>query len=194
MPSPFTSNLLSMTIRTQLGLACLALPIVALSAQAQNFDISAGDLDSVLNQFALQAGIEYSIDASLSQGQYSLGLQGDYQPDDAFRILLADAGLSAQKQVDGSYLVDGGDEWSLDAIQVGTSLDGGISRDEAGKPMSTIETLRLNTVARKNLSASKGRTLRTSSKGWPTCTVAMRVMAVVLTRTFAAFRGRDASL
>ncbi|AIU68156.1 TonB-dependent receptor [Vibrio coralliilyticus] len=133
MQSPFTSNLLSTAIRTQLGLAGLVLPIVALSAQAQNFNIPAGDLDSVLNQFALQAGIEYSIDASLSQGQYSLGLQGDYQPDDAFNVLLADAGLSAQKQLDGSYVVDGGDEWSLDAIQVGTSLDGGISRDEAGE-------------------------------------------------------------
>ena len=61
MQSPFTSNLLSTAIRTQLGLAGLVLPIVALSAQAQNFNIPAGDLDSVLNQFALQAGIELSI-------------------------------------------------------------------------------------------------------------------------------------
>lgn len=133
MQSPFSSNLLSLAIRAKLRMVGIVFPAIAFSVHAQTFDIPAGDLDSVLNEFALQAGIEYSIDASLSQGQYSQGIQGNYQPDEAFRILLAEAGLNAYQQVDGSYLVNGGGEWELDAIQVGTSLNGGVKRDELGE-------------------------------------------------------------
>ncbi|MDC5821993.1 TonB-dependent receptor [Vibrio europaeus] len=133
MLSSSPSNRLSTTICTQLSYTGLVLPWVAFSVQAEIFNIPAGELDAVLNQFALQAGIEYSLDASLTQGQYSQGLQGDYQPEDAFNVLLADAGLSAQKQNDGSYLVDSGGEWALDAVQVGTRLDGGANRDQVGE-------------------------------------------------------------
>ncbi|KOO11982.1 TonB-dependent receptor, partial [Vibrio xuii] len=41
--------------------------------------------------------------------------------------------LNAYQHVDGSYLVNGGGEWELDAIQVGTSLNGGVKRDELGE-------------------------------------------------------------
>ncbi|WP_100753498.1 TonB-dependent receptor [Vibrio salilacus] len=133
MLSPFTSNKLSMTMRIQLSRTVLVLPLVAFSLQARPFNVPAGDLDAVLNQFALQAGIEYSLDASLTQGQYSQGLLGDYQPEEGLSVLLADAGLSAQRQDDGSYLVDISDEWALDAVQVGTRLDGSANRDEVGE-------------------------------------------------------------
>ncbi|WP_341664489.1 TonB-dependent receptor domain-containing protein [Vibrio sp.] len=123
------SRRLYITRSTQLGLGTL----VTFCAQAQYFDIAAGEADTVLNEFALQADIQYSINANLSREMFSMGLQGDYQPDEAFSILLADIGLSAEKQNDGSYVVNSNDQWSLEAIDVGTRFESDMSRDELGQ-------------------------------------------------------------
>ena len=131
--------------RAQLSLMTL----VTFYAEAQYFEIAAGDADSVLNEFALQAGIEYSVDASLSKEKYSMGLQGDYQADEAFSLLLADIGLSAEKQNDGSYVVNSNDQWSLEAIDVGTRLD------SAGQAFQTTLSPRYSLwLARQNDSGS----------------------------------------
>ncbi len=64
----------------------------------QRFDIAAGDLDRVLNRFAVAAGLELSIDAGLTAGKASPGLRGRYSAREGLAELLAGTGLYADFQ------------------------------------------------------------------------------------------------
>lgn len=78
-------------------------PEQAVAEQQQQFDIAAGSLDRVLNQFALDAGFGLYLDAALTQGHASPGLQGRYTVPAAFEALLRNTNLVAQRRDDGSY-------------------------------------------------------------------------------------------
>lgn len=59
----------------------------------KNFAIPAGSLDQVLNQFALDAGLEFSSDAALTNGKTSMGLQGSYSVQQGLQKILVGTGL-----------------------------------------------------------------------------------------------------
>ncbi|GAA0483957.1 MULTISPECIES: TonB-dependent Fe(3+) dicitrate receptor FecA [Tatumella] len=71
----------------------------------RHYQLPAGTLDNVLNQYAAQSGITLSIDASLTRGKQSQGLQGDYTAINALQALLRDSQLQAKAL--------GPDSWTL---------------------------------------------------------------------------------
>ncbi|MDD0977352.1 TonB-dependent siderophore receptor [Pseudomonas fontis] len=90
-----------------LALGCA--PMIALAAPAgsasQHYNIPAGSLNDVLNQFARQAGITLSTTPQMTQGVQSPGLQGSYSTDQALRQLLNGSGLEAVSQDGSSYVL-----------------------------------------------------------------------------------------
>ncbi|MCP1466534.1 TonB-dependent siderophore receptor [Pseudomonas sp. S3E17] len=71
------------------------------------YNIPAGSLDQALNQFASASGILLSVDASLTQGKRTTGLQGSYGVGSGLERLLAGSGLVAVQAQGG---------WSLQAM------------------------------------------------------------------------------
>lgn len=91
----------------------LALADSASHSQARDYQIAAGSLDQVLNSFASASGILLSVDASLTAGKHSAGLQGRYEVAQGLQALLAGSGLQA---------VQSGSSWSLQPLP----QDGGL--------------------------------------------------------------------
>lgn len=73
--------------------------------QARQYRIPAGPLAQVLGQFAAEAGIALSFDASRLEGMKSPGLSGSHTPEDGFAILLQGSGYAAVGQGGGKYIV-----------------------------------------------------------------------------------------
>lgn len=101
---------------------------------SQRYNIPAGPLTQVLNQFASQAGIALSFDASQLAGVQSLGLSGSYTVEQGFKQLLSDTGQTALRQGNGDYVVEVISTNMLepvsvnaDVTQVGSVQDGYIS-------------------------------------------------------------------
>ena len=69
------------------------------------YDIPAGPLNRVLNQFARTSGLFLSGAAALTQGRDSPGLQGRYTPLEALDELLGDAGLDYRLTEAGTLTV-----------------------------------------------------------------------------------------
>ncbi|MCV3264002.1 STN domain-containing protein [Vibrio harveyi] len=63
----------------------------------------------------------------------SPGLTGNYDPEQALTLLLANTGLNAEKQADGVYQLSPSSEMTLDAIQVRTSFEDAYYRDSDGE-------------------------------------------------------------
>ncbi|MGY1489098.1 TonB-dependent siderophore receptor [Methylobacillus pratensis] len=75
-------------------------------SQAENrhtYDISAGSLTGVLNNFAQAAGVVLSFDPALTAGKNSSGLQGSYTAKQGFDALLRDTGLQVSPAADGGF-------------------------------------------------------------------------------------------
>lgn len=93
---------------TALGVGLL--PTLGVAAQgseasSHRYNIAAGPLSDVLNQFARQAGITLSTTPAQTQGLQSPGLQGDYSADQALSHLLNGTGLVAVSQDGSSYVL-----------------------------------------------------------------------------------------
>ena len=88
------------------GLA--AMPVIG----ATLFDISAGDLDSALNQYAARSGITLSADARLTRGKHSEGLHGTYDTEQGLQTLLRGSGLRLKALGDNA--------WTLELIPAST--------------------------------------------------------------------------
>ena len=118
-PSPRTSTL-SWSIAHLVKFAVLALVSVTLtpialaeaassaqaalpSTQEKNYRIPKGTLDQVLNRFAAIAQITLSIDASLTAGKSSAGLNGTYSIEQGLTLLLKDTDLLAKENQRGVY-------------------------------------------------------------------------------------------
>lgn len=97
-----------------LGLPLLTIVPGAVSpAQAQNaeaqsatnrtYSIGAGPLSGVLTQFAAEAGIQLSVDASLTAGLASPGVNGPHSVSSALAHLLEGTGLEAVDRGHGEY-------------------------------------------------------------------------------------------
>jgi Fe(3+) dicitrate transport protein len=72
-------------------------------AIARDYDIPAGPLARVLNQFARAAGIALSADAALTDGRHSAGLQGRFTPQQGLSRLLEGSGLEPVELRAGAY-------------------------------------------------------------------------------------------
>ncbi|WP_256930643.1 TonB-dependent receptor [Pseudomonas sp. ABC1] len=89
-----------------IGLGPLALPLPAIAAEQAahpHFSVPSGSLDQVLGQFGRQAGIPLSANSALTTGKSSPGLNGQYSVEDGLARILANTGLRATRQADGSY-------------------------------------------------------------------------------------------
>ncbi len=117
------------------------------SAETQRaYNIPAGNLDQALNRFASASGILLSVDASLTEGKRSAGLQGRYAVGAGLERLLAGSGLVAVQAQGG---------WSLQAISGGgplqlgaTQISGEQAQESAWGPVDGI-------VATRSASGSK---------------------------------------
>jgi len=85
----------------------LTLPLQQASAETVgiiSYDIPAGTLANVLNQFAEQSGTSIAIDAQQLKGQYSSGLKGNYALEQGFQHILASSAFHAVKVGQGYTL------------------------------------------------------------------------------------------
>ena len=139
---PSRTTVLHRTIRHVLfGLALGGgvLPSLATAQQAQvagqhqQWNIPAGPLASALDQFARQAGISLSYDASSVAGKSTRGVAGQMDSNSALSALLQGTRMQAQQQSDNAYLllpqVEAGDALQLGATSIsgkslGTTTDG----------------------------------------------------------------------
>ncbi|PFG21471.1 iron complex outermembrane receptor protein [Pseudomonas lurida] len=96
--------LLSKAVRAALLSTAMGIGVVPITGMAaqdgteqihQRFDLPAGALSDVLNQFARQAGITLSSTPAQTQGRASPGLQGDYSAEQGLNHLLGGSGLQA---------------------------------------------------------------------------------------------------
>lgn len=71
----------------------------------KTFQIAPGPLAKVLSEFAADAGVLMSANASLADGMNSQGLQGSYSVEEGFSALLATTGLVASKNDSGRYTI-----------------------------------------------------------------------------------------
>mgnify|MGYP002040826834 FL=1 len=88
-------------------------------SQARDYQIAPGNLDQVLNRFASAAGILLSVDASMTAGKHSQGLQGRYEVAQGLHQLLAGTGLQATQS---------GASWGLQPVAQGAALELGPTR------------------------------------------------------------------
>ncbi|WP_110970701.1 TonB-dependent siderophore receptor [Pseudomonas huaxiensis] len=96
-----------------LGLALTATsqPLLAASGdaasqqQTRSYHIPAGSLDSVLGAFGQQAGVMIGVDAALSAGQHSDGLNGEYSVQGGLAQILGATRLDAIREGTGYRLV-----------------------------------------------------------------------------------------
>jgi outer membrane receptor for ferric coprogen and ferric-rhodotorulic acid len=72
-------------------------------AAQQQYNIGAGSLGGVLNNFASAAGIELSVDAALTQNKVSQGLRGSYTVAEGFAALLQGQNLQVVRSTNGAY-------------------------------------------------------------------------------------------
>ncbi|AWK43981.1 TonB-dependent Fe(3+) dicitrate receptor FecA [Photorhabdus laumondii] len=97
---------LVMAIRLSLlPVACLTSGITyaAVEPASTHYDINAGELDKVLNQYSTHAGITLSVDASLTRGKQSRGLHGNYSITDGLNTLLIGTDLQVKTLGDNTF-------------------------------------------------------------------------------------------
>jgi outer membrane receptor for ferric coprogen and ferric-rhodotorulic acid len=75
------------------------------AAAAQSITVKKSTLDQALKQLAIQTGITISYDAQAFSKINSQGLQGQYSPEQALRILLQPANLEAIKLENGGFSI-----------------------------------------------------------------------------------------
>ncbi|MGB6102961.1 MAG: TonB-dependent siderophore receptor [Pusillimonas sp.] len=89
------------------GLALGTLTVAPAGAQAQatqrSYDIPAGPLGTVLNQFAQAAGVELSSASVLTQGKHSPGLRGSFSVQEGFMRIVQGQGLQVIRGGNGAY-------------------------------------------------------------------------------------------
>lgn len=94
------------------GLVLASVLVVSPSAMAdvdasakRNYHISSGSLSSALSQFAGSAGILLSVDARMTDGKSSKGLDGEYTVEEGLQKLLAGSGLTYTFTADDAVMV-----------------------------------------------------------------------------------------
>ncbi|MED5239687.1 MAG: TonB-dependent receptor [Pseudomonadota bacterium] len=118
----------ALTLSLAMGLSLpLTLPLTAHaeeSAGAQQYNIPAGPLNTVLTQFSSASGVLIAGELKLAAGKQSPGLLGSYDAEEGLTRILSGTGLSATRQPDGSFALSGADSNAsntLDPVTVSVS-------------------------------------------------------------------------
>lgn len=91
----------------------------AYQQDARSYRIPAGPLSSALSRFAGEAGVLLSVDARLTEGKHSPGLQGSYGIEAGFAELLRGSGLQAVADGNGGYSLQAAGQSSAGSLQLG---------------------------------------------------------------------------
>ncbi|MFP1681142.1 TonB-dependent siderophore receptor [Alloalcanivorax sp. C16-1] len=107
--------------------ACLLLVLCTLTGiaradQARDYHLDAGPLGTVLSRFAHQAGLTLSVDARLTTGKTSPGLEGRYPPREGLLALLSGTGLTARVTEGGVVTLVAVDEHALAPVTVASGV------------------------------------------------------------------------
>lgn len=89
--------------------------------QSKRYSIAAGPLVEALGEFAAGAGVTLPIDAALTDGLSSPGLEGEWSTAQGFEQLLRGSGLEAVRQGNGTWILKrrpAGSALQLDSVQI----------------------------------------------------------------------------
>lgn len=140
--SPRTRHLAPRALTLALRAAFLGLPLLAATTAAhaqaapaaREFNIGAGPLGRALTQFAAEAGVLLSVDAALTEGRSTTGLQGRYTVDQGLARLVAGTGLEVAPGAGSGYSLRRAPPTSaatsaatLTAVNVSASVDNEIA-------------------------------------------------------------------
>lgn len=136
--------------------------VVAAPAGAQEarvYDIPAGALPDVLNQYARQAGVELAYKAELTAGVSSPGLKGSYSPAEALSRILAGTGITYRQTGPRGFTLERAPQASNGAITLGPvrvegSADAGTAASEGQAAPDAIPGVR-GYVAVRSAGATK---------------------------------------
>src|SRR5471030_1697438 len=115
-------------------------------SHVRQYSIGSGDLDQVLNRFASEAGILLSVDARLTSGKRSSGLQGRFNVDRGLEHVLAGSGLQA-------VYAQGG--WSLQAVAQDGPLQLGVTKVNAAEALENAWGPVAGIIAKRSATGTK---------------------------------------
>nr|WP_288466816.1 TonB-dependent siderophore receptor [uncultured Pseudomonas sp.] len=201
MSSPLRFSPLA--LRRSIRLATLAVAACSpLFAQAQaaeagshqqathSYQIPAGPLSAALSRFAAQAGVLLSVDARLTNGKQSPGLQGEAGVDEGFARLLQGSGLQAVADGLGGYSLQaaqtGGATLELESTDVRAFALGNAlgSMDGYNATHSSVSTKTSKALAKTAQSVSVVTREQIERQGALTAADAMRYSPGVLTNPY----------
>lgn len=120
------------------------------SEQTRSYAIPAGNLDQALNRFASENGILLSVDAQLTAGKRSPGLDGSYPVAEGLSHLLAGTGLRATNS-GGNYAVEVAPD-NAGALQLKTTTVTGAGLGATTEGTGSYTTGQTNTATKLDLS------------------------------------------
>ncbi|MGE8412284.1 MAG: TonB-dependent receptor plug domain-containing protein, partial [Pseudomonas sp.] len=132
-----------------LSIASTSLPLLAAEPSAtmtdrqqRDYAIAPGNLDQVLGAFGQQSASMIAIDASLSAGKRSTGLNGRFSVDEGLQRLLKPLGLQAVAEGTGYRVVQasGGERVELGPTTVTTNQLGTVTEGSGSYTPGTIAT------------------------------------------------------
>ncbi|MGY0216662.1 TonB-dependent receptor [Endozoicomonadaceae bacterium StTr2] len=164
MHSRFQHNMKPLAFAVFTAIASSTLPATSVAqtpvAAIRHYDIPAGSLDLALSNFAVQAGLRFHLDSSLSFGLNTPGLQGAFTPEQGLRELLKNTGLAISKQSDGSYRLyrPGADVVALPEVNVvaGRNSETGAERDMTGQDDVYDKNVSTVYISREEVERFKG--------------------------------------
>lgn len=155
-----------------------------------SYQIPAGPLSAALSRFAAQAGVLLSVDARLTDGKQSPGLQGEAGVDEGFARLLQGSGLQAVADGHGGYSLQaahtGGATLELDSTDVRAFALGNAlgSMDGYNATHSSVSTKTSKALAKTAQSVSVVTREQIERQGALTAADAMRYSPGVLTNPY----------
>src|SRR6185437_973735 len=102
-----TSQLLKSILIGNASVLALAVP-----AQADEFNIPGGTLETTLNTYTAQTGVSLVVSNEAIRGVRSHGVRGNLAPEVALSRILADTGFVMHRHPDGAVTIVRGDEHS----------------------------------------------------------------------------------
>jgi outer membrane receptor protein involved in Fe transport len=78
---------------------------LAAGAFAENFKIPASDLETALNAYTLQSGVELVVSSEAIRGVHTKGANGAFSPDAALSRILSGTGFGMHKQASGAVAI-----------------------------------------------------------------------------------------
>lgn len=114
----------------------------AQAVQVREYDIPAGTLEDALSRFGRESGIMLSFRPEVTAGRRSDGLKGAYTIQGGLDALLANTGIHAGRQGNGSYVLSppantGAHAVQLPTVRVSTAADNGLPPAYAGGQIAT---------------------------------------------------------